>query len=40
MRRVKLGLVLLLLPTAVLAGNRWNVTVPGRGHALSGTDYC
>lgn len=36
MRRVKLGLVLLLLPTTVLAGNRWNVTVPGGGMRFQG----
>ncbi|MEX3018215.1 fimbrial protein [Kluyvera sp. STS39-E] len=36
MQKVKLGLILLLLPTAALAGNRWNVTVPGGGMRFQG----
>ncbi|MFU0882196.1 fimbrial protein [Kluyvera cryocrescens] len=36
MGREKLWLILLLLPTTVLAGNHWNVTVPGGGMRFQG----
>ena len=36
MHRVKSGLILLLLPLAVEAGNRWNVTLPGGGMRFQG----